>query len=195
MTDLSPAPDPRTLTEHPQVTNSLASDHDGRTRNELTCPECGRIVPQSHGYVTTCPCGINLACWGNSMYHWPARLDIAAPAVTNMPKGVPPHHQPEADAVYGNIGGSDILLTPLTQEAYEALLKADLDMPQGGADWTGTYPTIRLNAPTLTNTMYNPGLRNRYRRAMNALAHLRLRHDGSGGPNPYSIGNPDAIWR
>lgn len=173
---------------------SVAYNHAGRTPNELSFPECGRIRPQSHGYMSTCPCGINLACWGNSLYRWPATLEMPAPARTNMPKGEPPRHQPQADAFYQNTGGSDILLTPLTPEACRALLEAAVGIAEGGTDWTGTYPTLRLNAPTLTNTKYNPKLRQRYHRTMNALAGLRLCHDGSRGHNPYPIGHPEAIW-
>ena len=89
MTELSPAPDPRTLARHPQVVKSVASNHAGRTLNELTCLECGRTRPQAHGRLTTCPCGINLAPWGNTLYRWPATLQLPTPVHPQLPKGKP----------------------------------------------------------------------------------------------------------
>ena len=195
MPDLRPSPNPQTLRHHPRVFNSLASTNQGRTANEIICPHSGHTVPCSHGHAASCPCGLRLATWGNTLYTWPQDLCLHAPEKTPFPLGPPENRAADhADATYRNTGGSTITITPQTTEGYLALLDADTGIAPGGTDWAGIFPALRLHAPTSTNVRYDPRLRDLYRRAMTALAGLRLAHDGSPGPNPYPIGDPEALW-
>ena len=190
--ELTPAPDGQKLRHHEKVSRDYATSHRGRTGNEVKCPHSQHILPQCQGYMTTCSCGLNIATWGNGLYIWPTDLKLE-PADRRPPPPPTGRPQPDADAVYRGTGGSTFILTPLTEKAYTALLTATSEIADGGADWAGEYPSLRLNAPTLTNVAYNPALREHYRTAMRALKGMKLAVDTLGN-SPYPVGDPESIW-
>ena len=193
MPELQPSPPPATLEKYVGMNRTLATDRPGRTRNELTCPGCPEILPREHGHMSHCPCGTSAAVFGNSLYHWPTGIGVPVPDPVEFPFRINRKTPPEADALYPSPGGSDIVLTPLTERAYQALLAADIGIAAGGADWTGEYPNVRLKAPTVTNTLYDRKVRPRYRKVSTALAGMKLTGEG---PNlPYEIGDPETVWQ
>jgi hypothetical protein len=101
------------------------------------------------------------------------------------------------DAIYHNHGGSSFWLRPENEETYRKLLDADAGMAPGGRnERTGYYPTMDFNAPTSTNTVHNPQLREKYRRIMTALqdSDIREAFPSTGGSPAYPIGDPEAVW-
>ena len=191
---LTPSPYPRLLRHHPRVLNALASIHRGRTANETICPHSAHTIPSAHAHMTTCPCGLLTATWGNTLYIWPPSLNLPTPDTAPQPlvRAEPPG---DTDAVYRHIGGTAISLTPYTAPAYDALLAADTGITAGGSDWAGAYPALQLHAPTPTNDLYDPKLRPRYQSAIAALQGLRLNHDPSHCPGPHDHTDPDAFLK
>ena len=101
----------------------------------------------------------------------------------------------QADALCASSGGSAFWLRPLNEETYRKLLDANIGMNPDGIDGQGLYPTINFNAPTITNTKYNPKLRQRYRAIWTALRGCAIKDPFEAPPHyPYPIGNPDELW-
>ena len=191
MEGLKPAP--TTLKGHPNVSHTHATSHLGRTRNEVTCPVCSEIIPRVHAYMFDCPCGTTSATFGNSLYYWPTVLGIKGPDTSQHKVPRVRQNPPVADAAYRSLGGSpEMVLEPLTERAYQALLEADVGMKAGGADWTGAYPILRLKVPTPANTIDDSAIRLRYQTIVNALAGMKLTPEER--ETTYKIGNPEAIW-
>ena len=186
-TRLTPAPDAHVLRHHPRVFNSLASSNIGRTANEIKCPHSEHMLPRCHGFMATCPCGLKLATWGNTMFLWPPHISLE-PTSQQLaePAGLPVTKVRGADAVYHGVGGTTFVLTPLTNRAYRALRAAGTDIAPGGSDWAGAYPSIQLSAPTEGNVAYDPRIGERYRAAVEALMGMTL-HDDGDERFPYPV--------
>ena len=67
MLTLTKCHDLATLARHTEVTESLATNHRGKTMNEVSCPGCEGRIPKSHGRMCQCPCGTTTAVFGTAV--------------------------------------------------------------------------------------------------------------------------------
>ena len=192
MLTLTKCHDLATVARRTDVTESLATNHRSETVNEVSCPGCGKRIPKSHGRMCHCPCGTTTAVFGNRLYHWSTEgagdrrptgtLTHAAPRPTRPPAG---------DAICRNHNRTHLRISPLTERAYQALRDAEVGMAAGGADWTGEYPEVLVEAPTQANLLEDSEVRPAYRRAVTALAGMKLLCQGA---LPQGAEHPEAVW-
>ena len=192
MLTLTKCHDLAALARHTEVTESLATNHRGKTMNEVSCPGCGGRIPKSHGQMCHCPCGTTTAVFGNRLYHWSTESAGGHSSTETLPsEAPPPTPSPAADVLCRNRQSAHLEIVPLTERAYQTLLDAELGIAPGGADWTGEYPEVLVKAPTPTNLREDSGVRPAYRRAVTALAGMRILCQGA---LPQGAEHPEAVW-